>query len=84
MWNGSSVQFSAHCGVTSPRVTNSALLKIPGPGGDLDALYEPSTARHVVKAMVEAFDPEWLSFRTNAQARAQGGPAGAPVIGWLT
>jgi len=59
-------------------------LKIPGPGGDLDALYEPSTARHVVKAMVEAFDPEWLSFRTNAQARAQGGPAGAPVIGWLT
>jgi len=87
VWNGRPrpVELSVVCGAYPPNrpTANNVLLKFPALDAGAD-LYEPAIVTGAVKAVVDAFAPDWATFTTHPLRKAQGAKAGELTVGWLT
>ncbi|MGC5585913.1 Imm52 family immunity protein [Ornithinimicrobium sp. W1665] len=85
MWNGQtpSVGLTFQCGATFMPIGNNVVLQLSG-GGEGETLTEPAVARAVLDSLVNAWEPVWVTWTTDAWRNAQGAEPGRPVVGWLT
>ncbi|GGK79096.1 hypothetical protein GCM10011509_29540 [Ornithinimicrobium pekingense] len=85
MWNGRtpSVGLTFHCGATFMPIGNNVVLQLSD-GGDGDSLVEPAAARAVLDGLVNAWEPDWVTWTTDEWRGVQGAGPGRPVVGWLT
>jgi hypothetical protein len=86
MWNGQDIgaSLSASCSVTSARVPNVVLLKIPRPNGDAASLYRRESALGVVRSMVSVWEPQWCTWTGHLLRQAVQGGLDEIAIGWAT
>jgi hypothetical protein len=88
LWNGDRkvpVGLSVTCGAwtSTPGVMNAVVLDLPTPG-EAPALYELDTARCLMRAVVEAWEPDWATLTTYELADALDAGPREPAVGWLT
>jgi Immunity protein 52 len=88
IWNGNaiSVGLTARCGISlqSHAFGNAVVLNLPSAEGDALGIYSPTTARQVMLALAECWQPTWATLTSHALRNAQGPPPRGPVIGWMT
>lgn len=87
VWNGDDadpVQLSIRCGISSPSVPNAVVLKLPARSARSTNLYNSSAATELLRALAEAWDPDWATVTSASLREAQGGGVASPVLGWLT
>ncbi|MGI5175326.1 Imm52 family immunity protein [Dactylosporangium sp. CA-152071] len=87
LWNrGAAVSLRTLCGAVpaAPFVSNSCVLGPFSPSDTAAVLFEPAVARGILMALVEAWDPQWAAFTSNAMRESQHPSPGRPVAGWLT
>jgi hypothetical protein len=87
LWNGDfdrPVGLSNKCGAWSSAVPNSFVLNLPPALGTTTGLYEPETARGMLEAVVDAWEPKWATWTSHSLREAQGAQIGVPVLGWAT
>jgi len=88
MWNGSaspdSIGLSVGCGSYSEvkGLGNSLVVDLPSPDGDAGRLFTRATARALVEAVVECWEPTWVTWTSHDLADAQ--PRGVGRVGWMT
>jgi immunity protein 52 of polymorphic toxin system len=87
VWNGRTqpVELSVTCGAypANRPTANHVLVKFP-PSDSAGGLYDPGIAIGVLKAVVDAFAPDWATFTSHALRNAQGAKPGELTVGWLT
>ena len=87
VWNGRPrpVELSVTCGAYPGNrpTANVVLLKFPATDTAPD-LYDPAIAGGALRAVVDAFAPDWATFTTHALRNAQGAKPGDLTVGWLT
>ncbi len=65
-------------------VLNSLVLDFPPPESEALRLYEPGVAEAIFEAVVEAWEPDWATWTSDALRNAQGAAPREPVVGWMT
>ncbi len=90
LWNGdlkAAIGLSVSCGgwVSVPGVMNAFNLDLPTPGeGSGGQLYERDTALAIMRAVVEAWDPDWATLTSYGLAGAVDAGPRKPIVGWIT
>lgn len=87
LWNGDfkrAVGLSVKCGAWSPVVPNSFVLSLPAADDGGSELYQPETARTMMRAVIASWEPEWATWTSHALREVQQPEPGAPVLGWAT
>jgi hypothetical protein len=89
LWNGqeAAVGFSIHCGAWSPRTgsSNSVVIDLPEVDhADAASLYQPAAALSMIRSVVRAWDPSYVTWVNYPMSEAQRPELGDVVIGWAT
>ena len=86
-WNGRDpgVSLSVLCGAVprTPHVLNTAVLTL-GAEDDAPELLRPDVAEATLRALVDAWTPDWATVSSYAVRKAQAAPPRSPVLGWMT
>lgn len=86
MWNGAAnaAGLTVCCGVYSEvkGVGNLLVMDLPSADGDAGRLFTRATARALVEAVVECWEPTWVTWTSDDLADAQ--PRGVGTVGWMT
>jgi len=85
LWNGREpgAGLSIRCGAVDPNVTNSCILQLPTDATQDHDLLRIEGARGIVRAQVEAWEPDWATWTSDRWRRLQGA-SGDPVVGLVT
>lgn len=80
---------SAHCGsyARTEGIVNTCVLDLPPIESDDDPvmeLLEPGRASAMMRAVVEAWSPDWAALTPDTFQVAQSPPPRAPYLGWMT
>ncbi len=87
IWNGDDadpVALSIRCGMSSPRVPNAVVLKLPARSARSANLHSRAGTTELLRALVQAWNPDWATVTSASLREAQGEGALSPVLGWLT
>lgn len=90
LWNGDRalpIGLSVTCGswTAAPGVMNSVVLDLPVlEPGEAERLYELDTALCLMRAMVEAWQPDWATLTSYELADALDAGPREPAVGWIT
>lgn len=84
MWNRSRPEVGLRASVGKTSGVNAVVLRLPAPA-EGPQLYRGRTARAVMGAVAETWQPRWATWTTDPWREAQAAdlPRG-PVVGWLT
>jgi hypothetical protein len=67
-----------------PGVLNSLVLDFPPPEAEGLRLYEPGVAEAIFDAVIEAWEPDWATWTSNALRNMQSAAPREPAVGWMT
>jgi Immunity protein 52 len=86
LWNGqdfAAVRIHLRCGLYTRALDNVVSLELPD---TLEAtqLSRYGTARKILTALTERWEPDWATWTSHTLRRAQQIPVRVPVVGWMT
>lgn len=87
LWNGDlehAAGLMVQCGAWSPVVSNRFVLDLPSDSDGVTELFLPETARDMLRAVINSWEPEWATWTSDALREVQKAAPGAPVFGWMT
>jgi hypothetical protein len=88
IWNGNaiSVGMIARCGITyqAKEFGNRVVLNLPPAEGGALAIYRPATARQIMVALADCWEPDWATLTSDTLRRAQQPTPRSSVVGWMT
>ncbi len=88
LWNRSNPAVGLSCVAGSYAfslgVSNSFVLEFPRLDEASLALYDPAVAERIVEAVIDVWDPDWLTWTSHALRNKQHAGPREPVMGWAT